>query len=547
MLHDLFRKPVPTLRDHALAILLLGALLVGLACIALLPPFEGFDETAHYSAIQQFAETGRWPRYGDKLSRAIDDYLAVAPAAEAAQGGWTYRSFFEARGAIAIARQAVHARPDEPRHYTPGTSGNWQAQHPPLYYALLAPAYLVSKDWSLANQLLLLRTLSYLLAWGALAITAWVALRTFRDERLATLLPLGAALWPALFPAWFPEMARLGNDSLVTLVAALTLILLYRAAASPTWRDHALLGGTLGLGLLTKATFLPVAAAVFVTLAVLTIRARSADPGSHRVARLCVAGVIMLAIASPWYAARAFGTGTAIGSDIEIKMRAGGGLISGLAQHLDAHTLLWAPWDFAVSFLWSGTWSFLIPPRVTMLPLLALAAGLACGCTRVLRRHPLAPIDWFALSSLALFIMALGYYSIVQLSLLGAVTTAWYLHALAPILALLVGYGIAGGTHAPWLRRSMGALVVYALGFLAVMTMLNALYFAGCGPKLPGRMYFAWSTGIECLANAPRLYDNLAALAFPGPAIALFVAGWLLLLGGAVVALARYTSLTSTR
>jgi hypothetical protein len=93
----------------------------------------------------------------------------------------------------------------------------------------------------------------------------------------------------------------------------------------------------------------------------------------------------------------------------------------------------------------------------------------------------------------------------------------------------------------------MGVLFVYALGFLAVMTTLNALYFAGCGPKLPGRMYFAWSTGIECLANAPRLYDNLAALAFPGLGIALFIAGWLLLLGGATVAFARYTSITSTR
>ena len=123
---------------------------------------------------------------------------------------------------------------------------------------------------------------------------------------------------------------------------------------------------------------------------------------------------------------------------------------------------------------------------------------------------------------------------------IGAVTTAWYLHALAPILALLVGYGVAGTAATQWPRRIMGALLVYALGFLAAMTTINALYFAGCGPKLPGRMYFAWSTGTECLANVPRLYDNLAALAFPGLGIALFVAGWLLLLGGAMAAWIRH-------
>jgi hypothetical protein len=44
------------------AVLLLAALFIGLAHIALLPPFEGFDETGHYSYIQQLADTGRSPR-----------------------------------------------------------------------------------------------------------------------------------------------------------------------------------------------------------------------------------------------------------------------------------------------------------------------------------------------------------------------------------------------------------------------------------------------------------------------------------------------------
>ena len=110
-------------------------------------------------------------------------------------------------------RSDSNARPEEPRHYAPGASDNWQAQHPPLYYALLAPAYLVSKDWSLGRQLFLLRAFSYLLAWTALAITVWAALRTIPDERVVMFLPLGTALWPALFPAWFPEMARLGFEN----------------------------------------------------------------------------------------------------------------------------------------------------------------------------------------------------------------------------------------------------------------------------------------------------------------------------------------------
>src|SRR5205085_4559793 len=161
-----------------------------------------------------------------------------------------------------------------------GRLGNSAAQHPPLYYYLLAPAYLLSNGWSLGAQLFFLRVLSYLIAWFSLAVLATVALRRFgHDERFAVLLPLAIGLWPLMFPMWFPEMARIGNDSLIVLFAACTLLLVERAARNGTMPEHAALGATLGLALITKATFLPVAAAVGVVLAGLTwsVRAMPAE------------------------------------------------------------------------------------------------------------------------------------------------------------------------------------------------------------------------------------------------------------------------------
>jgi hypothetical protein len=55
--------------------LLVGSLLIGLSFAALLPPFEGFDETAHYSSIEQIAETGKWPRLNDPIAAEVSDYL----------------------------------------------------------------------------------------------------------------------------------------------------------------------------------------------------------------------------------------------------------------------------------------------------------------------------------------------------------------------------------------------------------------------------------------------------------------------------------------
>ena len=64
------------------AALLLASLLIGLSHVAGLPPFEGIDETAHYSYIEQIAKTGTLPRFGDKLrqdAQDVEDSLEAAP------------------------------------------------------------------------------------------------------------------------------------------------------------------------------------------------------------------------------------------------------------------------------------------------------------------------------------------------------------------------------------------------------------------------------------------------------------------------------------
>ena len=63
--------------------LLLASLLIGLAHVAGLPPFEGIDETAHYSYIEQIAKTGTFPRAGDLLRQDAQD---VEKSLEAAPG-----------------------------------------------------------------------------------------------------------------------------------------------------------------------------------------------------------------------------------------------------------------------------------------------------------------------------------------------------------------------------------------------------------------------------------------------------------------------------
>jgi len=55
-------------------------LFLGLGYLAILPPFEGFDETAHYSSIRQIADTATIPFYGSSfIDQKIEQYMKAAP------------------------------------------------------------------------------------------------------------------------------------------------------------------------------------------------------------------------------------------------------------------------------------------------------------------------------------------------------------------------------------------------------------------------------------------------------------------------------------
>jgi hypothetical protein len=62
---------------------LLTLFLIGLGYLAILPPFEGFDETAHYSSVRQIADTKTIPSKGrvslTKKLTIIRDHSLIRP------------------------------------------------------------------------------------------------------------------------------------------------------------------------------------------------------------------------------------------------------------------------------------------------------------------------------------------------------------------------------------------------------------------------------------------------------------------------------------
>jgi len=419
------------------------------------------------------------------------------------------------------------------------SAANTEAQQPPFYYFLLSPAYTVSKSWSFAGQLALMRGVSYLIAWAGLCLAAIFALRETPSASGARIAVVALALWPFLFPMWVASMARLGNDSLVVLVAACTWPIARTLIFGQGRGYHyAILGVLLGLGLLTKATFLPFAVVVMGVLALRIIRDHgNGDPLWPPALRLLVSVAITAAISCWWYLHKLVETGSAIGSHDVALMHSHGGLIQGLLNNASVFVVAKIPWIIGISFLWGGTWSFVLPPLITILPLAACAVVIAIGYFMFVRRHALEIADHVPFLTWAAMLAALGYHSLVLVSngLTGA--GGYYLHSFAPVLAPAVGFGILGAMSARLTRPVLSVLLCYPLLFVPIAMAVQAMLFSGCGIAKPTNAYYPLSSMIPCAGDWQAIFNNLSVFDYPRAAAVLFICGWALSVIGIVAAL----------
>lgn len=527
-------------RRGIVSALLLAALLIGLAQVALLPPWEGFDETAHFSYVEQIADTGTWPQGTEPLSVDVEASSRKTPAGNFLRPWGSYDAFKAAAPEVLdAARRELHDAPAAPRTWRPGQALNWQNQHPLLYYALLAPVHSATKGWSLAAELFAMRAVSYLIAWLGLVIAAVAALRAIQPASIATTTAvLAVGLWPLIFPMWFPEMARVGNDSLlVPIVAAAWVIAQPLVRQEGSALRYAALGAVLGFGLLTKATVLPVVAVIVLFVAwpvLLALRGKKSFSPLAGKLLLMLAAVCL--IAGWWYGIKLVRTGSLIGSYDVMAMHARGGLLAGIRENASLWVLARIPWVFGISFLWGGTWSYILPPLAAILPLAVTTLLVAIGYWRFAATHRLALADHVPLAAGIALLAALFYHSLVLMSVGPSGAPAYYLHSFAAILAPAVGFGLAGALSRRWLAIPLLGLLLYPLAFLIIAAVVQAMVFGGCGHISPSGGYYPIASIAECATQWPVIYRNLAVISFPKTALVLFAAGWIVALIGLISA-----------
>jgi hypothetical protein len=472
-------------------LLLLAVALAGIAHVAFLPPFEGFDETNHFSYIQQIADTGSIPRYGiDKESTDVESYpgprhYSPSPPYDSV-GGLTYRSFFNASSVPSLT-------PEGGLGYRPGRWVYGEAQHPPLYYTLMAPVYLLAKGWGWPGVFLLLRLASWAIAFAGFVIGCRATQQSLMALKVSPRLCLLAALWPFLFAEFFPEMARMGNDSLCLLLMGIAWWLMLRLLADRKIATTLWLGLILGLGLLTKAFFVPILVGCAGLLCFHELRERD----GRQIRNAAILLVSACVVGGGWYLYRYLMVGNFIVANDIMAVQQHGSVLAQIMNSVGLGGVLRGIGQLTVSFAWAGTWSYGRFPPIFTLPVILLALLPLFNWLIKLRWAPtpvIAPL--FVVTPM---LLGLGYYMLTQIARGpgAAGTPGWYLHIMAGPLSLALIMG--------WRQRIiLAALSAYALVYHAVLWAMQLSLFSGCAFKAGDYKYTQFDLG-NCFILPERL------------------------------------------
>jgi hypothetical protein len=227
-------------------VLLVLTLVRGLLYLAVVPPWQHYDEPTHFEYVRLIAKRGRLPRPGD-----YDPEIQREIAASSKAPGWW-------QGMAA----PTHAFWSD----GPINLGYSELVHPPLYYLFLALPQPLAAHQSVEAQLYLARLGSVLLSLLIVAAAYGLVTELLPGRRW---LPLVVASFVAMLPTFTDLVSAVNND--VGAIAAATLLLwaavrLLRRGPS-LWRVGAVLVLT-GLCVATKNTSTLVALPVLLALGV---------------------------------------------------------------------------------------------------------------------------------------------------------------------------------------------------------------------------------------------------------------------------------------
>jgi hypothetical protein len=535
----------------SIILFLIGHLLLGISYIAFLPPWEGFDETAHYSYVQQVADTKSFPRHGKaRISEDVENYISFAPIPYSGNppfeknGGFTYKSFFDASNKIIKkSHKYINDRPNKPRYYSEGSGLNWQSQHPPLYYLIMSPLYTMTKQLSWKYQLFTLRIISYFFAWLSLVTGVYCCFFILKYEQKNAFFywaMLGISFYPILFPSWFPSMARIGNDSLCALIVSLIWFVITREITNrQSFKYSIALALLLGFGCLTKAFFVPITLGVLSFWCIYHFKLFGKKHFKSISFKLSVILVIVLCISSWWYIGSWYQYGAISGAADMIALKEQGGLLQGLNKNFSILAWLRGNAAFITTISWCSSWSWVRPPYIYLSPMAFTTIFLFIAYLSSARKFDLISDKGLPLWFILPLLLGFEYHIFSRIALTGEgrATNGYWINVL--ICPLGVGLGVV--LSKMWFRRSFLitflSLAFYALCISVYTTWAQILLYSGILFKAGKNKFYQFPESIPSVLGLQEAFTRLKTLSLPYLGITAWVFGAISILLGILLIL----------
>lgn len=437
------------------------------------PMWEGYDEWAHFAYVQSIAEHRALPSRSDSVSLEVRRSLQLVPlshwAAKVGSGTITHDSFWR------LTPEERRRREQEVRQLSSFPAGTidpripakqYEAQQPPLYYALLAPLYLLLQHLSLPAQVLVLRVFSAVIASSVVFLVYAIARRVMPGSRLALLV----AILVACLPGLYVNVCRIGNESLsIALTSAVILCSLKARRRQSGVLDWLLLGISLGAALLAKAYTLAFVPLLVVVALVRIFKHRWA--WKQTVAYCGVAYLAAAAIGGWWYWQTWLATGTFSGEQLDVaaaKIPFAQKLLA--AVQVDWHSVIDTG---AFTHIWVGGWSFLVVRswmyRVCEFVAVLAVIGLLLNLIGMVRRRALGGPSVILVTAYLLMGSAVAYHSFVVFTTQDiSVALGWYLYSVIASEVILLGLGLTGVFGKKWSP--------FAIAFVCVLAVALDLY-----------------------------------------------------------------------
>jgi 4-amino-4-deoxy-L-arabinose transferase-like glycosyltransferase len=245
-------------KKYILPVILVIIFLKQLLFVAVIPPWQNYDEGAHFSYVQYLVEEGRMPsgqkdegkqasfsqEYVYSRISLLKERLYSVPLQD-------IQTKLDQQNRHPLYSSAAAMFLDQASRPAEGSRATWRnpaASYPPAYYLLTALPYKIFQHQSIVTRLYAMRIVSSLLFLVTMLFGYLIAWRLTKN-RIFSLTLVSLIGW---LPVFSYTSAGVNNDVLLVTLATMAIYLCLTMLDNLNWKNSLSLGIILGLGLLTK-------------------------------------------------------------------------------------------------------------------------------------------------------------------------------------------------------------------------------------------------------------------------------------------------------